>query len=511
MRRCRPYPTARPSDAWAGAAAAIALVMLVSGCAVGPDFMRPSAPDVAGYSPTPLPKETASAKTAGGAAQNLVRGRDIPAEWWNLFRSRPLRSLVQKAIVNNQDLQAAQAALRVARENAAVQRGAFYPQVDAGFTATRQKLPADMNGDVPAPSTFNVFTGQVNVSYVPDVFGANWRAVESLDAQADAARFQLEATHLTLTSNIVLAAVQEASLRGQIAATEKIIKIVRDLLDLLRRQQGLGQIAEADVVAEEAALAQIEQTLPALQRQLTQQRHLLAALIGGFPSQELVETFTIASFQLPRKVPVSLPSALIEQRPDVRAAEANLHSASARIGVAVANRLPNVALTANAGSTAFDISKLLSPGSEFWTIAGSVTQPIFHGGALLHAEFAARATYDQAAAQYRSTVIVAFQNVADSLTAIRTDAIALQKAVVAERAAERSLTITRQRLQLGDINYLALLNAQQTYQQALINLVQAQANRYADTAALFQALGGGWWNRNDIQPDRDYPYFSIFR
>jgi NodT family efflux transporter outer membrane factor (OMF) lipoprotein len=490
---------------------AIALLTLVSGCAVGPDFIRPAAPDVTGYSPAPLPKETVSAGVAGGAAQNFVRGRDIPAEWWNLFRSRPLRSLVQKAIVNNPDLRAAQAALRVARENAAVQRGAFYPQVDAGFSATRQRLPADINGDVPVPSTFNLFTGQVNVSYVPDVFGANWRAVESLDAQAEVARFQLEATHLTLTSNIVLAAVQEASLRGQIAATEKIIKIVRDLLDLLRRQQGLGQIAEADVVAEEAALAQIEQTLPALQRQLIQQRHLLVALIGNLPSQELVETFTIASFQLPRKVPVSLPSALIEQRPDVRAAEANLHSASARIGVAVANRLPNVTLTANAGSTAFDFSKLLSPGSGFWTIAGSVAQPIFHGGALLHEEFAARATYDQAAAQYRSTVIVAFQNVADSLTAIRTDAIALQKAVVAERAAERSLTITRQRLQLGDINYLALLNAQQTYQQALINLVQAQANRYADTAALFQALGGGWWNRNDVQPDRDYPYFSIFR
>jgi NodT family efflux transporter outer membrane factor (OMF) lipoprotein len=493
----------------AGRAIAIATLTLVAGCAVGPDFIRPPSPNVTDYSPEPMPKQTPSSDVVGGGTQRFLRGRDIPGEWWNLFRSHSLKSLVQQALINNQDLQAAQAALRVARENVAVQRGAFYPQVDAGFTGMRQKLSADINGDVPSPTIFNVFTGQVNVSYAPDVFGANRRTVESLDAQAEVSRFQLEATYLTLTSNVVLAAVQEASLRGQIAASQKIIKIARDFLDLLRRQRALGQIAEADVVAQEAALAQIEQTLPPLQRQLDQQRHLLVALIGGFQSQKLVETFTIASFQLPRKLPVSLPSTLIEQRPDVRAAEENLHSASALVGVAVANRLPNVTLSANTGSTAFDFSKLFSPETGFWTLAGSVAQPIFHGGALLHKEFASRAAYDQAAAQYRSTVILAFQNVADALTAIKADAISLQKAAAAERAAERSLTITRERLQLGDVNFLAVLNAQQTYQQALINLVQAQANRYADTAALFQALGGGWWNRSDVQPERDYPYFSI--
>jgi NodT family efflux transporter outer membrane factor (OMF) lipoprotein len=503
----------RRVGAWDGVAPrmlAVAALVLLCGCAVGPDFIRPAAPKGADYEPAGMSKLTASANIAGGGAQRLLRGRDIPGEWWELFRSRALRSVVEQALENNYDLQAAQAALRVARENAAVQRGAFYPQIDTDFSASRQKLPADINGEEPVPSTFNMFTGQVSVSYVPDVFGANWRAVESLDAQAEVARFQLEATYLTLTSNIVLAAVQEASLRGQIAATQKIIGIERDLLGLLRQQQQLGQIADADVVAQEAALAQVEQTLPPLQRQLDQQRHLLIALVGAFPNRKLKETFTIASFQLPRKVPLSLPASLVQHRPDVRAAEANLHSASALIGVAVANRLPNIALTANAGSTAFDFSKLFSPGTGFWTIAGNVTQPIFHGGALLHQEWAARAAFDQAQAQYRSTVIQAFQNVADALTAIRTDAVALEKAVVSERAAERSLNITRQRLQLGDINYLALLNAQQTYQQALINRVQVQASRYADTAALFQALGGGWWNRTDVQADREYPYFSIF-
>src|SRR5262245_62225853 len=286
------------------------------------------------------------------------------------------------------------------------------------------------------------------------------------------------------------------------AVSGEIIKILRDVLDLMRQQRVLGQSAEADVVTQEAALAQIEQTLPPLQRQLEQQRHLITALVGRLPSQEPTRSkFTLDSLRLPRDLPLTLPSTLVSQRPDIRAAESNLHSTSALIGVAIANRLPNVTLSANDGSTAFDISKLFSPHTGFWTVAGSVLQPVFRGGTLAHRELAARAAYDQAAAQYRSTVITAFQNVADVLTALRTDAVALEKAIAAERAAARSLDITRRRLELGDITYLSLLNAQQTYQQALISLVQAKANRYADTAALFQALGGGWWNKPNAPPE----------
>ncbi len=488
----------------------IALALL-SGCAVGPDFMRPADPPVTGYTPGRMPTRTVSAGVAGGGAQRLILGRDIPGEWWALFRSRPLKSLVEQSLKNNPDLQAAQAALRVARHNTAAQRGAFFPSIDGSFSATRQKVPADITGEVPDPSIFNVFTAQVSVSYTPDVFGANRRAVESLEAQEEAQRFQVEAAYLTLTSNIALAAIQEASLRGQIAATQQIIKIASDLLDLLRRQRGVGQIAEADVVQQEAALAQIQQTLPPLQRQLQQQRHLLTALAGRFPSQEVSERFELAMLQLPRNLPVSLPSNLVRQRPDVRAAESNVASASALVGVAIANRLPNITLTANAGSTAFEITKLFSPQTGFCTLAGSVLQPIFRGGALMHKELAARAALDQAEAQYRSTVIVAFQGVADALSAIQMDAVALQKAVDAERAAARSLAIVRQRLELGDVNYLALLNAQQTYQQALISLVQAKANRYADTVALFFALGGGWWNRADIPPPQLMPAGYIFQ
>jgi NodT family efflux transporter outer membrane factor (OMF) lipoprotein len=482
--------------------------MLLSGCAVGPDFERPKAPPVNGYTVGRLPASTAA---AAGEAQRFHPGRDVPGEWWSLFRSDALKALIAEGLANNPDLHAAQAALRIARENTAAQRGFFFPSVDASFSATRLKLPAEVTGEVPSPTTFNIFTGQVSVSYTPDVFGANFRTVESLEAQAENQRYQLEATHITLATNIVLAVVQEASLRGQIAATERIIKIARDVLDLLRRERSLGQIAEADVVAQEAALAQIEQTLPPLQRQLQQQRHLLTALIGRFPSQEPTRKFTLETLRLPRDLPVTLPSTLVSQRPDIRAAEANVHSTSALIGLALANRLPNFTISANDGSTAFDISKLFSPHTGFWTVAGSVAQPVFRGGTLYHQELAARAAFDQAAAQYRSTVITAFQNVADVLTALRTDASALDKAIAAERAALRSLDIARQRLQLGDISYLLLLNAQQTYQEALISLVQARAARLADTAALFQALGGGWWNRPNAQPEQPPTIADFFQ
>jgi len=484
-------------------AASLAAVLLLAGCAVGPDFVVPSPPDATGYTPEPLGRATASAATSGGGAQRFDRGRDLPGQWWTLFHSRELNALVEKALVANPDLQAAQAALRVARENVHAQRGALLPAVDGSFGGIRQQpaiaVPSDVGSDAP---TFNLFTGQLNISYSPDVFGGTRRSIEALAAQEDSQRFALEATYLTLTSNLAGAAVQEAALRGQIAATLSIIKIETDVLGLLRRQHELGAVAEADVVAQEAALAQAEQTLPPLRKQLAQQRDLLAALTGGFPSQAMPQQFVLASLRLPRDLPVSLPSQLVGQRPDVRAAEANLHAASAQIGVAVANRLPNITLSATAGSTALSVDQLFTPGTGFWSAAGVATQPIFHGGTLLHRELAAKAAYDQAAAQYRGAVIVAFQNVADALRAIQSDAVALQKVLASERAAAKSLEIARRRLELGDINYLSLLNAQQTYQQAVLGLAQARAARYADTVALFQALGGGWWNRSDVEPER---------
>jgi NodT family efflux transporter outer membrane factor (OMF) lipoprotein len=252
------------------------------------------------------------------------------------------------------------------------------------------------------------------------------------------------------------------------------------------------------VVAQEAAMAQMQATLPTLEKQLAQQRDLLTRLTGRFPSEEITEQFDLSSLELPQELPVSIPSKLVEQRPDVRSAEEQMHAAGAQIGVAIANRLPDITLSANSGTSATAITQLLTPGTGFWALAANVAQPIFQGGTLLHRQRAAEAACEQAAAQYRSTVLTAFQNVADVLHAIQSDAEAVKAGVTAEHAAAESLAIARRQLELGDISYLALLNAEQTYQQASINLVQALSNRYADTAALFQALGGGWWNRSDV-------------
>jgi NodT family efflux transporter outer membrane factor (OMF) lipoprotein len=328
------------------------------------------------------------------------------------------------------------------------------------------------------------------------VFGGNRRQVESLQAQAQMQRFELEATYLTLTANLVNAALTEAALRAQIDATHAIIDDQTRTLASFLRQLELGQVAEADVAAQEAQLAQVEATLPPLEKQLAQQRDLIAALAGRFPGETLTASFELSGLSLPEDLPVSLPSNLVEQRPDIRAAEEQMHAASAQVGVAIANRLPNIQLTGNIGSTATEFSQLFTSGTGFWGVAADISQPIFDGGTLLHKERAARAAFEQSKAQYRSTVIAAFQNVADTLHAIQSDTDAVRTARVAALAAARSLAIARRQLTLGDISELTVFAAEATSRQAEINLVQAQANRYTDAAALFQALGGGWWNRS---------------
>jgi NodT family efflux transporter outer membrane factor (OMF) lipoprotein len=472
----------------------------MAGCAVGPDFHRPTVPCVDRYTQDSLPGQTVSVDVNGGEAQRFVKDMDIPGQWWTLFHSKQLNALIEQALKANPDMEAAQAALRGAWEYVYAQKGALYPSIDANFNPTRQQVPAVLTSPLANNSyTYSLHTAQVSVAYTPDAFGGNRRQVESLKAQAEWQRFQLEATYLTLTSNVVAAAVEEAAMRGQIKATQRIIDIESKSLELMQRQYALGQIATADVAAQEAALAQSQAMLPPLEKQLAQQRDLLARLVGRFPSETIVETFELSQLKLPRDLPVSLPSKLVEQRPDVRSAEEQLHEASAEIGVTVANRLPNITISANLGSSALAIGQLFTSGTGFWGLAANLTQPIFQGGTLLHRQRAAEAAYVQAAAEYRGTVLTAFQNVADTLHAIQSDADSLKASVAAEQAAAKSLAIVRRQLELGDVSYLALLNAEQTYQQAMINLVQALANRYADTAALFQALGGGWWNRSDVK------------
>lgn len=468
------------------------------GCKFGPDFERPAPPAATGYGPEAILSQTASAPVAGGETQHFVQGLDIPGQWWTLFRSPALNALVEQAITANPTLPAAQAALRQAWENVYAEQGSLYPSIGAGFSASRNKSSTGLS-PVTSGTTlyYSLYTPQVTVSYSPDVFGGTRRQIESLVATTDSQRFQLEAAYLTLTSNVVAAAVQEASLRGQIAAVEEIVKTDSEGLEILHRQFQLGQVAGADVAPQEAALAQAQAMLPPLQKQLAIERDLLTALIGRFPNDQPAQKFDLASLLLPQELPVTLPSKLVDQRPDVRAAEAQLHAASAEIGVAVAARLPQFSLTGNAGNTALAVAGLSTPGNVFWTLAGNVTQTIFDAGTLLHKQRAAEAAFDQAAAQYQSTVIAALQNVADSLRALQSDADALSAAAAAQQAASASLEITRRQLQLGAVNYLSLLTAESAYQQALSSMVQAQASRYADTAALFQALGGGWWNRAD--------------
>jgi NodT family efflux transporter outer membrane factor (OMF) lipoprotein len=478
---------------------ATAALLLTPGCVVGPNFKKPAPPDVGGYTPTPISTTNSTAKVAGGEEQHFEKGQDIPGEWWVLFHSKPLNDLIERALKANPDLKAAQAALIVARENVLAQRGFYYPSVTGSFAVTRARTAQDLSPVLNANiQNYSLYTPQVSVSFVPDVFGLNRRTVESLAAQAQQARFALIATHITLSANVAAAAIQEASLRGQIKATEELISINTDMLKILREQYAKGYASELDVAAQESQLAQVIATMPPMMKQLAQQRDLLAVLAGGFPNQDLTEKFELPNLHLPQELPLSLPSKLVEQRPDVRQAEENLHAASALIGVAIANRIPTITLTADAGSSPDAISRMFSHGNGFWDLTAGIIQPIFDAGTLRHRQRAAQAAFTQAAEQYRSTVLTAFQNVADTLHALQQDADALQAAADAKNASSITLDLARKQYQSGYVSYLALLSAEQAYQLAVINLVQAQANRYADTAALFQALGGGWWNRPDV-------------
>jgi len=436
----------------------------------------------------------------GGNAQHLVAGADIPADWWTLFHSNELNALIEQALANNADLKAAQAALLVAHENVRAQRGAYLPQVGAGTTLTREKDPSATLAPVPANNSFSysLITPSVSVSYTPDVFGLNKRTVEGLAAQEQATRYEMIATDITLSANVAEAAITQASLEDQIDTTNELISLGRQILSLLEYQKSKGYIGGADIAAQQAQLAQLAATLPPLIKQRDQQNDLIAVLTGHAPAQTTAAKFRLASLTLPSDLPLSLPSTLIEQRPDVLQAEENLHAASAQIGVARANRLPNVTLSANAGTNALAISQIFGPGTGFWNIGAALLAPIFDGGAKLHQERAARYAYQQAAAQYRGTVLTAFQNVADTLVALEQDADTLKAAKAAVDATKASLDLARVQYKDGYAAYLAVLNADQSYQQARLSLVQAEADRFTDTTALFQALGGGWWHRADL-------------
>lgn len=479
-------------------ALAFAAGVALTGCAVGPDFRAPEAPDVKVYSGATLSTETAAAPVSGGAAQKLVPGEEIPAQWWTLFRSEPLDVLIRKALADNPTLAAAQATLRQSQENLnALVGSALYPSVDANASVMRQKVSGAAFGQPQSQfSPFTLYNASVKVSYGLDLFGGARRELEALQSQVAYERFQLEGAYLTITSNIVTAAVKEASLRAQVQATQEIIQAQEKQLELVGRQFQLGAVARSDVLAQRAQLAQTRALLPSLEKELAQTRHQLAVLSGRLPVEAgALPEFDLDGMELPQELPLSLPSLLVRQRPDIRASEALLHAASAQVGVATANLYPRITLTGGYGSEAVKLGSLFSNGTAVWNLGAGLLQPLFHGGELSAKRRAAIAAYDQAAALYRATVLQAFQNVADVLRALDADARTLQAQADAEEAARDSLDLTQKQFQLGAVNYLSLLNAERQYQQARIGLVQAKAARFADTAALFQALGGGWWNR----------------
>lgn len=474
------------------------LCEILSSCMLGPDFHSPKAPPARSYTETTLPVKTASFGSAGnaGKAQSFAIGQDLPAAWWQLFHSGKLNRLIQQGLANSPNLAAAQAALHQAQEAVNVQVGSsLYPALTAQVSATRQRFSdatLGVNGNNPV---FNLFNPSFNIAYTLDTFGAARRQIEALRAQVDYQAFLLEGSYLTLTSNIATTAITAASLRAQIQATRQLVLAQEETLAIVKKQYRLGGASGADILTQETTLAQTRATLPPLEQSLAQSLHVLAALIGGFPSETPLPVIELEQLNLPRRLPLSLPSALVRQRPDIRASEALLHAASAQIGVATANLYPQVTINGMYGWESDTASSLFKPHTLTWSIGAQILQPIFNGGALMAKKRQAVAAYEQAEAQYRQTVLQAFQNVADTLRAIENDARAFRAQKQAEIAAQNSLWLIQKQYRLGGISYLSLLNAERQYQQSKIGRIQAQASRYNDTVALFQALGGGWWSK----------------
>ena len=480
------------------ASLSIAISLALTGCVVGPDFKSPAAPQLSDnhYTATALPAATVETKNAGqaGRAQHPLYGQALPAQWWTLFHSAPLDQLIRSALEQNPSLIAAEASLRQAQENYNAESGSRqYPSVTGQLGANRER--AQLQGTT--PSTFNLFNASVNISYHFDLFGGNKRQLEGLMAQVDYQRFEVEAAYQTLIANVVTTAITEAALRAQLKATRQVLSSQQKQLDVLNKQLALGGIARSAQLTQSTQVAQTQALMAPLEKSLELTRNQLAVYVGKLPSEAGLPEFELDSLQLPQALPVSLPSSLVRQRPDIRASEAILHQASAQVGVATANLYPQINLTGSFGANRVQ-SGGMSASSTLWNLGAGLTQPIFNAGALNAKRRAAIAAYDQANAQYRSTVLNAFKNVADSLRAIDSDALTLQAQAYAESLAKTSLDLTTQQYKVGAVSYLNLLDAQRLYQQAHIHLVQAQAARFTDTAALFHALGGGWGDQSHL-------------
>ena len=476
----------------------VPILLALPGCAVGPDFHRPTITPLPRVTEAALPAATGARAVGGGASQRFGAGGDIPGRWWRLFRSPAIAALVQTALARNPNVAAAQATLRQAQEQRLQQQGTLLPTISGSVLRSRGEIPGVLSGLPGTDFTQTYYGAQLSLSYTLDVWGGLRRAVEEASARAEFERFELEATDLALSADVVASAIQAASLSDQIRVQRDLIGFERRQLETVRRQFELGGATGTDVATQEAQVATARTVLVPLETQLAQVRDQLAAYLGAAPSEAAIPALSLDDLALPGTLPVSVPAALLDQRPDIRAAEATLHQATAGLGVTVANRLPNVSLTAGVGSDAADIHQLFSPGNGLWSLVNQAVQPIFDAGQLLHAQRAQRAAVDNAADLWRNTVVVAFQNTADVLVALQNDEAALAASLDEQRAAERSLSLASLQYKLGGVSYLSVLTAQQSTQNAILSLLRARAARYTDTVALFQALGGGWWHRDDV-------------
>jgi len=466
----------------------------IVGCAVGPNFHPPQAPSVTRYPATPVADETASTDAAAGQAQRFVGSRDVPAEWWTLFQCPALDALVRQALRDSPTLGQAQARLVQAQQELEARQGATrYPKLDAGAAINSVGVQSDaiksetLAADVP----ITLSTATVSVSYTLDLFGRNRRELEGLRAAVEYERFELEAARLMLAGNVVTAAIEAVSLREQIDATEAAVALGTRQLEIVKRLEEIGAVPKLDVVMQSAELARTRAAVPALRDRLERTRHRLAVYLGQPPAAGQLPDLRFADLRLPTELPLSLPSDLARQRPDIRAAEALLHEASARVGVATANLYPRITLSGTGGALA--VTPLLSGGAGFALLGASLAQPLFHGGELRAQKRSAVAAFDQAGAAYREVVLTGLQNVADTLVALDADARTLRERAEAAKLARTAYDITSKRYEAGGVSLLALLEAQRQQITASVDEARAVGDRFADSAALFQALGGGWW------------------
>jgi NodT family efflux transporter outer membrane factor (OMF) lipoprotein len=471
-----------------------AVLISASGCAVGPNFKDPilSEKNVA-----IRPESTAATDAVvADAHDRTLAEMDIPGQWWELFHSEELNELVKSALDNNPTLNSAQAALRQANEEYFAQRGSYWPSIVGSLAATRQKIPGAVVG-TSTSFVYSLESASVNVSYSLDIFGGNRRQVEALLAQSVYQRYALEASYLSLTTNLVTTAIRVAELRSQIQATKRIAAVQQSIVKFTERGKEAGTVSEATLLIHKAEFQGTLAILPNLQRQLAQACQQLTIYVGHSVSDSDIN-ITLDSFVLPRTLPTTIPSDMLQHRPDVEQSSALLHVATAQIGVATANMLPSVNLSGNYGPETAQLPGVFSGTSIVWQLAASIAQPIFNGGTLRHKRRAALAAAEGAAENFKSTVIAAFADVSTTLRALQIDADELAARSAAEGASRRSWEVTQRQLDSGTASHEQLIIAEQSYQNAWIGLLQARAQQYSDTIALFQALGGGWWNRQDI-------------